>query len=114
MQGDNLLTKLSSGDVVAIEMKYHPQCLVNLYNRDRAQSGYSKKSRKTGVARNTAYAEMLSYMQEILEDDDTAPVFQLSELTKLCTNRLNELDKDEASTVHAARLKNRILGYFPE
>ena len=114
LQDDNLLAKLSSGDVVAIEMKYHPQCLVNLYNKDRAQSSYSKKSRKADVARNTAFAEMLSYMQEILEDDNTAPVFQLSELTKLYTSRLNELDKDETSAVHATRLKNRILGYFPE
>ena len=56
---------------------------------------------------------MLSFMQEILENDDTAPVFQLSELIKLYTNRLNELDKEEASTVHATRLKNRIFGYFP-
>ena len=30
-----LLAKLSAGDVVAQEFKYHPACLVGLYNRER-------------------------------------------------------------------------------
>ncbi|KAK6175969.1 hypothetical protein SNE40_014341 [Patella caerulea] len=31
-----LLAKLSAGDVIAQEVKYHPGCLVALYNRERA------------------------------------------------------------------------------
>ena len=31
-----LLAKLSAGDVVAQDMKYHPTCLAALYNRKRA------------------------------------------------------------------------------
>lgn len=31
----NLLAKLSGGDVVAQELKYHPACLVALYNKER-------------------------------------------------------------------------------
>ena len=31
-----LLAKLSAGDVIAQELKYHPACLVALYNRERA------------------------------------------------------------------------------
>ena len=31
-----LLAKLSAGDAVALELKYHPACLVAVYNRERA------------------------------------------------------------------------------
>ena len=31
-----LLAKLSVGDVIAQEVKYHPACLMALYNRERA------------------------------------------------------------------------------
>ena len=33
---ENLLAKLSASDSVAQEFKYHPVCLVGLYNRERA------------------------------------------------------------------------------
>jgi hypothetical protein len=36
LQDQKLLAKLSEGDLVAIEAKYHPACLVLLYNRARA------------------------------------------------------------------------------
>ena len=35
-----LLAKLVVGDVVAQEFKYHPACLVGLYNRERLVSLY--------------------------------------------------------------------------
>lgn len=56
LQDQKLIAKLSGGgDVVAIEMKYHPQCLVALYNRDRAyQSSTSQESTTSDAARNTA------------------------------------------------------------
>ncbi len=37
LNNGKLLAKLSAGDVVAQELKYRPQCLVNLYNAERAQ-----------------------------------------------------------------------------
>ena len=33
---ENLLAKLSASDSFAQEFKYHPVCLVGLYNRERA------------------------------------------------------------------------------
>jgi hypothetical protein len=46
-----LLTKLSGGDVVAHEMKYHPTCLAILYNRERAVTTKNEKSHDTDVYR---------------------------------------------------------------
>ena len=36
LQDRSLLAKLSVGDVIAQDMKYHPACLASLYNRERA------------------------------------------------------------------------------
>ena len=36
VQDTNLLGKLSAGDMVAIEAKYHAGCLTTLYNHNRA------------------------------------------------------------------------------
>jgi len=39
LQDQNLLAKLSTGDLIALEAKYHIQCLVSLYNRARQSRG---------------------------------------------------------------------------
>ena len=67
LQDQPLLVRLSRADAVSINMKYHPQCLVALYNRDRAQLGTSQKNTPSGSAGNTAFAELLSYMQDIMD-----------------------------------------------
>jgi hypothetical protein len=36
LNDNGLIAKLSAGDLIAIEAKYHVNCLVNLYNRTRA------------------------------------------------------------------------------
>ena len=114
LQDQNLLAKLSRGDVVAIDMKYHAICLTSLYNRDRAMTSTSQQSTVPETAKNTAFAELLSYIQAVLDSDEDTPVFQLSELTKLYTSRVHQLEENESSSIHATRFKNKILGYFPE
>ena len=34
LKDSKLLAKLSAGDMIAIEAKYHAKCLIDLYNRD--------------------------------------------------------------------------------
>jgi len=82
-------------------MKYHPQCFVVLYNRDRAQSDKSQKSTTLDTASNTAFADLLSYMQEVLDSNKATPEFQLAELTKLYTSRLNQLENSAPTCIHA-------------
>ena len=45
-----ILAKLSAGDVVAQEFKYHPACLVGLYNRERDHLDALHKSRASKAA----------------------------------------------------------------
>jgi len=41
LQDTNLLAKLASGDLVALEARYHTKCLAKLYNRARAATDSS-------------------------------------------------------------------------
>ena len=114
LEDQYLLAKLSRGNVVGTDMKYHPKCLIAFYNRNRAQASTSQKGTTPDTAGTTAFAELISYMQEVLGSDDAPPVFQFSELSKLYSSRLHQLDEDAPSNIHSSRFKNRILGYIPE
>jgi hypothetical protein len=45
----DLIRKLSSGDLIAQEAKYHTKCLVALYNRKRAYTDGIKKDNSESV-----------------------------------------------------------------
>jgi hypothetical protein len=53
------LRKFSGGDVVDQEMKYHPTCLVRLYNRQRAAIHQHEQSNKKNVY-TLAFPDLLS------------------------------------------------------
>ena len=113
LQDEKLLSKLSAGDLISIEAKYHLQCLRTFYNRDRSNISTDDT---TGTSRtaNTAFAELISYIQSLLDEDSVTPVFQLSELKRLYLNRIQELQDDvPALSLHSTRFKNKILSYFP-
>ena len=63
---------------------------------------------------NADFAELLSYMQEVMDSIEATPVFQLSALIYLCTSMAYQLAEHRKERVHATRFKNRMLGYFPE
>ena len=42
------------------------------------------------------------------------PVFKLTDLANMCSNRLEQLRSDVAGRVHSTRLKEIILAYFPD
>ncbi len=44
LEDTELLAKLSAGDMVALEAKYHTKCLVGLYNRARKAKAKGLKS----------------------------------------------------------------------
>ena len=111
LQDNQLLAKLSGRDLIAIGAEYHSQCLVSLYNRNRDRASTSHDQDNTCMAKNTAFAELISYIQDALEDEDTTPVFQLSELKKLYVDRVDQLGGD-SSVIHSTRLKEKILSYF--
>ena len=65
-----LLAKLSAGDVIAQELKYHPACSVALYNRERAflNAQKQKKAEETLQGKNAypmAFSELVTYITEM-------------------------------------------------
>ena len=110
LQDEKLLAKLSHGDMIAIEAKYHSHCLAALYNKDRPNASQESSDNTT---QSTAFAELISYMCSVLENEDITPVFKVSDLKTLYTDRINQLGGN-ASALHSTRFKEKILTHFPE
>jgi len=110
-----LLARLSAGDMVALESKYHDKCLVSLYNHARKQK--TQEMRETDeekVLSGIAFAEVVMYIEEARLDDSTAPVFKLADLGKMFSARLQQLDPSPRGRVNTTRLKNRLLNHIPD
>lgn len=79
----DLLVKLSEGDLVAIEAKYHLNCLSRYRNRYRshlrAKSDSSSSLHSTDrKAKAQAFAELISHIEGCLEEDTN--IFKLADL----------------------------------
>lgn len=85
LEDTELLAKLSAGDMVALDAKYHAKCLVGLYNRARkAKAKGHKSTGEKEVMSRLAFAELVMYIEETRYlDEDKAPVFKLSDLAQL-------------------------------
>ena len=116
LEDTELLAKLSTADMVALEAKYHAKCLVSLYNRARkaiaeGQRGINETEALSGIA----FAELVMYIEEMRQlDEERAPVFKLSNLAQLYTSRLEQLGVKRHVKVHTTRLKQRLLAHFTD
>jgi hypothetical protein len=111
-----LLSRMSGGDLVAIEAKYHMRCLTNLRNRERAEDR-RKRSEATWEAEederineSRAFVELIEFINDAVEND--THFFVLSELHSLYEARLKDLGIEKS--VNRFRLKTRILQEFSE
>ena len=88
IEDSRLLGKLSAGDMIATEAKYHPECLLNLYHRAaRIQPSQNTDQESDGHtaelnSESLALADVIGYMENIKCNDVTPSVFKLSELTE--------------------------------
>ena len=105
-----LLAKLSAGDLIAQDAQYHPQCLVSLYNKAR-ETKSSEESDMDTVNHGIVLAELVSYIEDTCTDDLVPHVFKL---TDLYSTRLKQLGTKLVGPIHSTKLKNRILGFFPD
>ena len=112
LQDKPLLAKLSAGDLIAQEAKYHPQCLASLYNK--ARDTKAPESNADDVNHGIAFAGLISYIEEVRMDSLVAPVFKLTDLVNLYRTRLEQLGTHITGRIHSTKLKNRILSYFPD
>ena len=106
-----LLAKLSAGDLIAQEAKYHSKCLVSLYNRASRieMKNDNVESKKESQIHGIAFSELVSYINETRSCDETISVYKLSDLCKLYTERITCLGADVSSRVNSTRLKHRIV-----
>ncbi|KAG0717679.1 hypothetical protein GWK47_053917 [Chionoecetes opilio] len=80
-----LLAKLSAGDMIAIEAKYHRNCLRALYNKIRPAA---LKDEDADRLHGIAFAELVVFMEDMHADEDNALVFKLSDVANLYKTRL--------------------------
>ena len=97
-----------------------PFCLFTilcLYNKVRDEtSKRSPSDREDDVIYGIALDESINFIQDCSTEDDSIPVFKLSDLKRLFRNRLKEYgaSKESIDRVHRTRLKAKILEQLPE
>lgn len=111
-----LLAKLATRDMVAQEAKYHVTCLAKLYNDKRAferslvETDFESTSLQ--VAHSVAFAQLVVYIDEIRSITTVSPVFKLADLSKLYTQRLQQMGVDITARVNTTKLKEKLLAHF--
>lgn len=116
-----LLARLSAGDAVAQDLIYHPKCLANLYNRERAHQNIQEQEKvqahnqKFKDAYPIAFAELITYITELkaVPYNSDPKIFKLADLATLYRQRLEQLGVQKPE-VHATRLKDQLLFHIPE
>lgn len=110
-----LLGRLSGGDMIALDAQYHLQCLIGLYNRARSvQSTRPQDSDQERAMSAVVFAELVLYIEETRQDEETAPVFRLADLVHLYQSRMEQLGVQLDTRIHSTRLKQRLLSQFPD
>ena len=111
LQDSVLLAKISGGDHIAIETKYHYNCLSGYKNRYRSvqranyDSGISMEEK---VIRAQAFVELVFHIESVVENGIF--VFTLSELHSLYDGYLHDLGVDKA--INRTGLKIQLRDYF--
>ena len=113
LTGDSfLLAKLSLGDMVALEAKYHTKCLLALYNRARkVQAAQQQISSKDDVVSGIVFAELVMYIEQVCLE---ASIFKLTDMAQLYMSRMQQFGVMSDKRMHTTRLKQRLLAHFPD
>ena len=110
MLDTEILAKISGGDLVAIEAKYHVSCLVKYRNKYRSflRQQHSPKNWSREQHKARAFTELVTFIEASLEEESN--LFKLSELHQLYQQHLNDLGEDITS--NKTRLKDMLLQHF--
>jgi len=115
LQDTGLMAKLSSGDLIAIEAKYHYNCLSTYKNRHRSFIRSQQSCDNTYVSEEKqilarAFAELVCHIEHCVEND--THIFKLSQLHNLFLEHLQYLGY--CKDVHKTVLKKQLLEHFSE
>ena len=115
MLDERLIAKLSEGDLIATESKYHKTCLAEFYNKVRKVSPkMSTEEQEKEIVEGIVIAEIEHYMKSIIEqENETIPVFYLKELKSLHLQRM-KYHGCEQPYEHNTRFKEKLLQRIPE
>lgn len=112
LEDSALLAKLAEGDMIAIEAKYHHSCLRSLYNRAR-QAASKGNDGDDSCLHGIAFAQLVAYLEDMNSDENSAPVFKLTDIAQLYKTRLEQLGVTVDKRIHTTRLKERLLTELP-
>ena len=70
LEDRKLLAKLSVGDMIALEAKYHRNCLTTSYNKARQATEKQEKERNYSYLHGIAFAELVAYMEDMRDEEN--------------------------------------------
>ena len=111
LQDSSLLSRISGNDLMAIEAKYHFNCLSTFKNKYRAVQRTQNNltiSQEDQLIQALVFADLISHIEERIESGTF--IFKLSELHGMYMSLLKELGIERS--VHRTSLKLQILDHF--
>ena len=113
LSNGKLLAKLAAGDMIALEPKYHSNCLVGLYNRARQSRSESDMSTVDSykALEAMAFADLIAYIDDC-KDCQQRKILKLADPAKIYSVNLDELTGVEGNKVNSTRLKERLIFIF--
>ena len=110
-----LLGRLSAGDMVALEAKYHTNCLLKLYNHAGVcKNNADNETNNYATISGIVFAELVYVFRGGPYEGNIALVFKLADLVKLYESRSKQLQIETDEKVHSTRLKERLLKHLPD
>ncbi len=112
LQDTRLMSRISGGDVIAIEAKYHLNCLVSCKNRYRSMQREHASENSSNTEERVLQAKAFSDLILNIEDSirNGTYLFKLKDLFNMFTNRLQALGITK--TITKTRLKEVIMSNF--
>ena len=107
-----LLGRLSAGDMIAQDAKYHTNCLLRHVRACKTDA--KNEECKDATASGIVFAELVMFLEEARYEENVAPVFKLADLVKLFESRLKQFNIGTDEKVHSTRLKERLLKHIPD
>ena len=98
--GRKLLAKLPAGDMIALEAKYHRNCLTKLYNKARQATEKQEKEENYSHLHGIAFAELVTYMEN-MRDEESVFVFKLTDMIFLYKKKLQQLGVTVGNRIHS-------------
>ena len=112
LQDVEIMAKISGGEMIAIEAKYHLSCLTKLRNRHRSFQRKLKRQtmkKDDNVAEYHAFEEFLQFIEDSVIMEGVF-LFKIKDLHLLYTKRLT--DPGIEKCVNKTVLKQSILDHF--